>query len=1124
MAQTDDRIPYFISLCEKLYNPKSSEEREETQILLECAFPTFADEPGGGMAKNHPLLASRMEALPSFGITTPTGTASSLRILLENSASPYVQTFCLSRLKQLVQAQFPVFSDDAKIQLRAFLLDYAFRHPDLVPFVVNQLASLLALVTLLGWQEFDSYRHIHEDIVQFNQASMDHRIIGMQILAILVQDINPPSFARNLAKFRKSAGRFRDTQLLEICQMALDTFKEILGQTVTYANPGQQDRLKDATLSVLVKCFSYDFNGTSSDDAGEDVGTVQVPATWRPMFIKEDFVSTFFTAYRTFLPPFSSKVMECIVMIASVRKSLFTTHNERSAFVLALMDGAREIMLTSQGMNDADNYNGFCRFLYRFRSTAPLNELAEKAGYLDWIQLVANFSLQAFQSWKWAPNTAMYILGFWSRIVQSMTYYHQLGEGTVQKLESITVELTQAYISTVMESVPVIIDEGLEDPLENEDSLMETLNMLGQIARCKYEQSSTALLAIFDPIASQYEGLIAGAASGMTAGNDFKEALEMIETKFAWLVYMIAACIGNRSSFLSSDTLDTVDSQLTTKVLQLMNVQQALQTQHGNTFMNEKLDLAFIAFFNQFKKSYMGDSMSGKEIYTKINEVFGINDHVQMLSMIMRKIVGNLQHWGDNEQVVRRTLELFQELANGYSPSKNLRKLQVTQMLLENHMSGQFTFFDHPKQQQNKKLYYHVLCKLLFANDNVGRRELQAFMKPFDMRLQSLGPLDTLEAFQQESVRRTLQDIFTDLCGFITPIQSRREFTVFFDWFYPDYMPVLLRALEAWAPDPIVTSLLFFYAEFVHNKCQRLNFEISSPNGILMFRNASQIICNYGRKIIEQPVTDPNRKYDYKYKGMGLCFSILSRCLGGRYINFGVFWLYQDKCIDNVFNMMMQMLLDIPMSDLMAFPKLSRAFCYLIDELSREQLMALPTISPEAFIYLMQACEQCIESSDSTVRSHACAAVYNIASFLENPQLNPVIEEQRRSSFDATTGSGHWLLNYFTQYPQILPTLLATIFNLVLFDDNNEQWALSRPLYALMVIQREYTMKYINAVIEQQLPERRELVTTALNTLMEGINWTLHVKDRERFTQNISNFRRELNASNVVLVPLVTPP
>jgi exportin-7 len=60
-------------------------------------------------------------------------------------------------------------------------------------------------------------------------------------------------------------------------------------------------------------------------------------------------------------------------------------------------------------------------------------------------------------------------------------------------------------------------------------------------------------------------------------------------------------------------------------------------------------------------------------------------------------------------------------------------------------------------------------------------------------------------------------------------------------------MPVLLRVAEAWCDTPEVTTpLLKFVAEFVLNKSGRLTFECSSPNGILLFREASKILVCYG--------------------------------------------------------------------------------------------------------------------------------------------------------------------------------------------------------------------------------------------------------------------------------------
>ncbi len=49
---------------------------------------------------------------------------------------------------------------------------------------------------------------------------------------------------------------------------------------------------------------------------------------------------------------------------------------------------------------------------------------------------------------------------------------------------------------------------------------------------------------------------------------------------------------------------------------------------------------------------------------------------------------------------------------------------------------------------------------------------------------------------------------------------------------------------------PAQTPLLKFFAELVHNKCQRIAFECSSPNGILLFREASRLLVTYGRRIL----------------------------------------------------------------------------------------------------------------------------------------------------------------------------------------------------------------------------------------------------------------------------------
>lgn len=64
-------------------------------------------------------------------------------------------------------------------------------------------------------------------------------------------------------------------------------------------------------------------------------------------------------------------------------------------------------------------------------------------------------------------------------------------------------------------------------------------------------------------------------------------------------------------------------------------------------------------------------------------------------------------------------------------------------------------------------------------------------------------------------------------------------------------------------------------SEFVLNKAQRLTFDSSSPNGILLFREVSKLIVSYGSRILSLP--NAADIYDFKYKGIWISLIILSR-------------------------------------------------------------------------------------------------------------------------------------------------------------------------------------------------------------------------------------------------------
>ncbi|CAJ1972961.1 unnamed protein product [Sphenostylis stenocarpa] len=265
---------------------------------------------------------------------------------------------------------------------------------------------------------------------------------------------------------------------------------------------------------------------------------------------------------------------------------------------------------------------------------------------------------------------------------------------------------------------------------------------------------------------------------------------------------------------------------------------------------------------------------------------------------------------------------------------------------------------------------------------------------------------------------------------------SRRTYGFLFDWLYPAHMPLLLKGVSHWTDTPEVTTpLLKFMAEFVLNKAQRLTFDSSSPNGILLFREVSILIVAYGSRVL----TLPNAAdiYTYKYKGIWICLTILSRgeipalfisgawscvlleelivcgrakfniwhqmtALSGNYVNFGVFELYGDRALSDALDAALKMTLSIPMSDILAYRKvakyyydgshlviafmqLTRAYFAFLEVLFNSHITFVLNLDANTFMHMVGSLESGLKGLDTSIssqvmatRSHSHALVFRL--------------------------------------------------------------------------------------------------------------------------------------------------
>ena len=148
----------------------------------------------------------------------------------------------------------------------------------------------------------------------------------------------------------------------------------------------------------------------------------------------------------------------------------------------------------------------------------------------------------------------------------------------------------------------------------------------------------------------------------------------------------------------------------------------------------------------------------------------------------------------------------------------------------------------------------------------------------------------------------------------------------------------------------------------------RIYFENSSANGILLFRETSAIVCAYGSRILQVPVQQ--NIYLEKYKGIRLMLNTLTNALSGNYVNFGVFSLYNDQALQNALDVSLQMCLQIPLSDVLAYVKLSRAYFAFMEILFRNHLDVLSGLDSAVFLQLIKTNQEGLQSNGKGVGNY----------------------------------------------------------------------------------------------------------------------------------------------------------
>jgi exportin-7 len=275
-----------------------------------------------------------------------------------------------------------------------------------------------------------------------------------------------------------------------------------------------------------------------------------------------------------------------------------------------------------------------------------------------------------------------------------------------------------------------------------------------------------------------------------------------------------------------------------------------------------------------------------------------------------------------------------------------MMQLNTVQCVLKSYDVEKIRFLTHGTNYKARTIFYMALCRLINLEENF--QKLLDFIKLFQNILVSFKGQQS-KSFNKKVSVDTIEGTMRDLIGLIKASTTRKSYGVMFNWLYPHFSIILATLKEFGYAPSVTTAILRFTCEFVCNKSQRIDFGISSPNGILLFREVSKVFVIYNEIVKTKKINDD--EYRFKYKGIWLCLQVLSLSLSGCFCNFGVFDLYNDKSLDNAFNAAVNMIMKIPVHHSLAYRKINCAYYGLLEVICGSHLTAITMRDTQTFAF-----------------------------------------------------------------------------------------------------------------------------------------------------------------------------
>lgn len=564
---------------------------------------------------------------------------------------------------------------------------------------------------------------------------------------------------------------------------------------------------------------------------------------------------------------------------------------------------------------------------------------------------------------------------------------------------------------------------GVEDLMDDFETLDAELSHLPNIARFDYETTRATLKEAFDSILPQYQEGVKMILSSGHGDPQTMQQLQLMEVQLAWLVAISGSIVSGHPLYSNSvmhSTLSSLqrrlqsggspmeedgdgdvrpeevyDADLARNCLQVMQVVDTrAERSQGQSKCDVRLQKAILYFIQHFRRAFIGVqhgmpdpkmSASGastavtskQRVFQRFFKHLDRGDHVAVTNAIVGALSNNLRYWPEEEDVIDDTLKIMGDLAQGYSSGKLMLQLDSVQQAMTNHaVRGCRPLLwpkcappsSHPPQtfefmknpnRFRQRTVFYTVLARLVFMMD-DESKFEQFMQPHLITLGQLAQTD----LRSPDARKALAGICRDLTGVIGAAHNRRTYGWLFDALHPQHLQLFGRAAEQLADDPGTCSLVLkVVKEMATNRAQRIVFSASSADGILLFRHVSTAVVGYTQQLRPLLQSGGSAALDHHQKAFRRALEALEAALLGRYTNFGVFLLYNDPALEQSLQSTLAVALEVPPHEMLNRQKLGNSFYAYLHALFTTQIPSLVRLPPDKFTQLLKLNQEGLNSN-----------------------------------------------------------------------------------------------------------------------------------------------------------------